>query len=262
MYDKFLSIVFNKEYDVTNKKYSPDVYLKVDVKALRNGLLKQVNGSDLTVLMAIASYMNINGTCYPTQRQLADVTGMSLTTINRAIKNLLEITVNGHPVLERKLLGSGSKKSSVYTIFDIAPVEDDMDVDMDVATQETKPSETPSEKPKTAKDFAHYFAEKYKDYYGQSYVINYKRDLALIKNKLMSNFDNEMVIKIIDVTIEEYKEQWANSKYPYPSISMMCSWISNKAVEFVLKETEQDAETEELIEMAEASNNNFDFDSL
>ena len=78
----------------------------------------------------------------------------------------------------------------------------------------------------------------------------------------MSNFDNEMVIKIIDVTIEEYKEQWANSKYPYPSISMMCSWISNKAVEIVLKETEQDAETEELIEMAETSNNNFDFDSL
>ncbi|WP_304427717.1 helix-turn-helix domain-containing protein [Romboutsia ilealis] len=262
MYDKFLSIIFNKEYDVTNKKYSPDVYLKVDVKALQSGLLKKVNGSDLTVLMAIASCMNINGTCYPTQRQLADITGMSLTTINRAIKSLLEITVNGHPVLERRLLGSGSKKSSVYTIFDIAPVEDEMEVDADVVTQETNPSETSLEKPKTAKDFAHYFAEKYKDCYGQSYVINYKRDLALIKNKLMSNFDNEMIIKIIDVTIEEYREHWSNPKYPYPSISMMCSWISNKAVELILKETEQDAETEELIEMAETSNNNFDFDSL
>ncbi|HBF7594778.1 TPA: helix-turn-helix domain-containing protein [Clostridioides difficile] len=262
-YDKFLSVVFNKEYDVTNKRDSLDVYLKVDVKALRGGLLKEVNGSNLTVLLAIASYMNINGQCYPTQRQLAEVTGMSLTTINRAINNLLEIKVNGHPVMERVLRGSGSRKSSLYTIFDIAPVESDDPVDPDVVNDVTQGT-TQAEKPKKkiARDYAIYFAEKYKEQYGVSYVINYKRDLALIKNKLMSNFDDEMIIKILDVVIEQYKEKWSNRKYPYPSISMVCSWLGNKAVEEILKDSEADAETEQLIEMATVDNNALDFDMI
>lgn len=254
-YDKFLSIVFNTERNMSTGKDTTDVYLKVDVKALRGGLLREVKGSDLTVLIAIASYMNINGTCYPTQRQLAEVTGMSLTTINRAIKNLLDMAVNGHPVLERKLLGSGSKKSSVYTIFDIAPVEDDAEVDPDV-TQGTKQNETDKSKKKIAKDYAIYFADKYKEQYGQAYVINYKRDLSLIKNKLMANFEDDIIIKILDIVIEQYNEKWSNNKYPYPTLSMVCSWLGNKAVEELLKGTEADKETEELIEMAEATANN------
>lgn len=260
MYDKFLSVVFNKEFDVTNKTDNLDVFLKVDVKALRGGLLKEVNGSDLTVLMAIASYMNINGQCYPTQRQLATITGMSLTTINRAIKNLLEINVNGHPVLERKLVGSGSKKSSIYTIFDIAPIETDEASDPDLLedAKEEASVET-TVKPKNARDYALYFAEKYKEQYGVSYVINFKRDLALIKNKLIANFDEETIIKILDIVIEQYKEKWSNTKYPYPSLSMVCSWLGNKAVEEILKDKETDTETDELIEMAEScSNNNTD----
>lgn len=264
-YDKFLSVVFNKEYDVTNKRDNLDVYLKVDVKALRGGLLKEVNGSNLTVLLAIASYMNINGQCYPTQRQLAEVTGMSLTTINRAINNLLDIKVNGHPVMERVLKGSGSRKSSLYTIFDIAPVENDEPVDPDVVpdkevTQETIEADKP--KKKIARDYANYFAEKYKEQYGVSYVINYKRDLALIKNKLMANFEEDMIFKILDVVIEQYKEKWSNRKYPYPSISMVCSWLGNKAVEEILKDSEADAETERLIEMATVDNNALDFDMI
>lgn len=256
MYDKFLSVVFNKEYDVTNKTDNLDVFLKVDVKALRGGLLKEVNGSDLTVLMAIASYMNIKGECYPTQRQLAEVTGMSLTTINRAIKNLLDIKVNGHSVIERKLIGSGSKKSSIYTIFDIAPVETDDAVDPDIIPEETTVATV---KPKNARDYALYFAERYKEQYGQSYVINYKRDLALIKNKLIANFDEETIIKILDIVIEQYKDKWSNNKYPYPSLSMVCSWLGNKAVEEILKDKEADTEVDELIEMAEScSNNNSD----
>lgn len=252
MYDKFLSVVFQQEYDVTNKKDNLEVFLKVDVKALRGGLLKEVNGSDLTVLMAIASYMDINGKCYPTQRQLAEVTGMSLTTINRAIKNLLEIEVNGYPVLERKLVGKGNKKSSIYTIFDLSPVQDDTALDVDAE----------EDKPLNAKDIAHYFATKYEEEYGLAYVINYKRDLALIKNKLVDKFDNDTIKAMIDIIMAEYRNRWANGSYTHPTIAMMCTWLGQKAIEILLQEKAKESETDALIELAETNNNSLDFDML
>lgn len=258
MHDKFLSVVFNKEFDVTNKKENLEVFLKINVSVLRGGLLKSVNGSDLTVLMAIASYMNINGQGFPTQRQIADITGMSLTTVNKSIKNLLAIKINGYPVLERKLIGSGSKKSSKYTIFDVMPIMDDEEVEPDISNDPVNFT-VEIDKPMNCKDYAIYFSKRYEEAYGMPYVINFKRDLALIKNKLESAFEQDEIVNMIDIVIEQYKERWASPKYPYPTIAMLCTWLGNKAVEEMLKAKETDAEVDELIEMAHnTTNNNMD----
>lgn len=274
---KFLSIVFNVEYDATNKTNTLDTYLKIDVSALRSGLLHHVRGSELTVLLAIASFMDKDGECYPTQRQIAEITGLSLTTVNKSISNLLEIKINDRPILERTLRGSGQRKNSIYTIFDIAPqdapVEDNRDIDSIIVDapieeamiqhidviHETNQDNTylidavadvikPKTEIKNAKDVAHYFGDKYKEQYGKAYVINYKRDLGLIKNKLIKNFDIEDIILIIDTCIEEYPSKWKNSKYPYPTIGMLCSWLCNEVVKLLLVKDEKDQKTQELIE--------------
>lgn len=263
---KFLSIHFNTEYDATNKKTVYDTFLKIDVTALRNGLLHHVRGSELTVLLAIASFMNKDGECYPTQRQLADVTGLSLTTVNKAISNLLDVQVNGKPIIERKLRGTGQKKNSIYTIFDIAPTIEDVR-DIDAIDEDENPKdlnllgeEKPVEvepvqevKPLNAKDYAHYFADKYKAAYGKSYVINYKRDLGLIKNKLVKNFEQDEILLIIDTCIAEYPNKWGknNNKYPYPSIGALCGWLCNEIVKIILLNDKKAAEQQAMIQAAE-----------
>lgn len=287
---KFLSIVFNTEHDATNKQTKYDTYLKIDVTAIRNGLLHHVRGSELTVLLGIASFMNTKGECYPTQRQIAEITGLSLTTVNKAVSNLLEIQINGMPILDRVLRGTGQRKNSVYTIFDLAPkdleVEDHRDIDAiddinninddnvmpncegidasekdkdikkDISLNNTnKTTENASEEVieppkriiKNSKDVAHYFAERYKEEYGKSYVINYKRDLGLIKNKLVKNFTIEEITEIIDLTIKEYPTRWGSSKYPYPTIGMLCSWLCNEVVRVLLEQQRAAMQSDELI---------------
>jgi hypothetical protein len=284
---KFLSIVFNTEHDATNKQTRYDTYLKIDVTAIRNGLLHHVRGSELTVLLGIASFMNTGGECYPTQRQIAEITGLSLTTVNKAVSNLLEIQINGMPILDRVLRGTGQRKNSVYTIFDLSPkdidIEDHRDintVDIDaidedrfevredalvtgcdspvdeitdkvVETTENGSEEViePSKKViKNSKDLAHYFAEQYKEAYGKSYVINYKRDLGLIKNKLIKNFSIDEIVEIIHLTIKEYPSRWGNSKYPYPTIGMLCSWLCNEVVRVLLEQQKADKKSKQLID--------------
>ena len=264
---KFLSICFNTQYDATNKKVIHDTFLKIDVTALRGGLLHHVRGSELTVLLAIASFMNKDGECYPTQRQLADVTGLSLTTVNKAISNLMDVKVNGRNIIERKLRGTGQKKNSIYTIFDVAPsVEDVRDIDSveevveDVESAKDLPLET-EKKPLNARDFAHHFANRYKEVYGKSYVISYKRDLGLIKNKLMKNFEEDEIINIIDTCINEYPTKWANSRYPYPTLGALCGWLCNEVVKLILVNDKKAKEQEELIQAVEVYNE-LDYDDF
>ena len=214
--------------------------------------------------------MDKDGECYPTQRQIAEITGLSLTTVNKSVANLLEIKINGKHILERTLRGSGQRKNSVYTIFDIAPedipTEDFRDIDAieeaDVivtdeipeVTQET--AEDGSEEVvevserviKNSKDIAHYFSDKYKTIYGKSYVINYKRDLGLIKNKLVKNFEIDEIVDIIDVALEEYSERWSNSKYPTPTIGMLCSWLCNEVVKVIISKNKEEQKAQELID--------------
>ena len=280
---KFLSIVFNTEHDATNNQTRYDTYLKIDVTAIRNGLLHHVRGSELTVLLGIASFMNTGGECYPTQRQIAEITGLSLTTVNKAISNLLEIQINGMPILDRVLRGTGQRKNSVYTIFDLSPKDVDIEdyrdidaIDIDDSFEEQKKAlvtscnnvvdkfindsaeteensfgeviEPPKRVIKNSKDIAHYFAEQYKEAYGKSYVINYKRDLGLIKNKLIKNFSIDEIVEIIDLTIKDYPTRWGNSKYPYPTIGMLCSWLCNEVVRALLEQQKTDKKSKELID--------------
>lgn len=290
--NKFLSILFNTEYDATNKTHKRETFLKIDVTALRSGLLHHIKGSELTVLLAIASFMDNDGVCYPTQRQISDITGISLPTVNKAISNLLNIRINDMPVLERKLRGSGQKKNSIYTIFDISPddhiddtVEDPDVVDealndhyMDMANEFVDPvtcgtnqeetvedqedpvdvtEEIVNTKPMNSKDYAHYFAQKFKLKYDKSYVITYKRDLGLIKNKLMKNYSQEDILAIIDVAIDEYPDRWSNSKYPTPTIGMLCGWLCNEVVKILIK---KEAETKKANELIDATADYIDAD--
>ncbi|MYL44402.1 winged helix-turn-helix transcriptional regulator [Virgibacillus halodenitrificans] len=81
-----------------NDKKAP-VYTRTYTTMFDSGLIKEIGTGGYTVLSALASFMNDEGECYPTQRQLAEMLGMSKTTVNNTIKKLLAVRVNGKPIL-------------------------------------------------------------------------------------------------------------------------------------------------------------------
>lgn len=81
------------------EKNNEPVYTRTYVSMFDSGLIRKIGAGGYTVLSALASFMDENGECYPTQRQLAEMLGMSKTTVNNTIKKLLAVRVNGKPIL-------------------------------------------------------------------------------------------------------------------------------------------------------------------
>lgn len=98
------------------------VFLKVHISLFTSGIAARL-GKYLTTLLAIASYMDEKGECYPTQRQLAERTGTTKNLINRHIKALLDFEVDGKPILTRRIVyNNRGYANSIYTIHPISQV--------------------------------------------------------------------------------------------------------------------------------------------
>ena len=246
--NSFLKVELLQQYDVINQTYAEDRAVKVDINAIQSGIIKDIGATEFAVLMAIASYTDNHGQAFPSQRLLADLTGLSLPTVNKIVNKLLKTEINGVPVLLREFEQSGkSKRFSVYSL-NTSKSENEKS-DLKVNFQNDEASEKSVAKPKTAKDFGHMFKHLYEQEYGIPYQLNYARELSMIKTKLMKNFTDEQIIEIIEFTIKNYKESWSKDAYPYPTISMLCSWLANTVMQVLAKQKEKEAEQERLQEM-------------
>ncbi|HBI7084852.1 TPA: helix-turn-helix domain-containing protein [Clostridium perfringens] len=220
---KNIKVELIKQYDVQTGTYHEERNIKVNMQSIQAGLIKTLGATPFAVLMAIVSFCDNEGEAFPSQRKLANITGLSLPTVHKAIKVLLETEIDGVPILSRELETLGSRtKFSVYTIT---------------------PKKDASGKPKkkTSRDYVLKFKDLYEKTFGFNCVVNYGRDCSLVKNKLMANFTEEEVDMIIEKGVLEYKDRWANSNYPYPSLTMVCTWIAD----ILIKEHKQAQENAE-----------------
>jgi DNA-binding transcriptional regulator YhcF (GntR family) len=268
------TVSIDKEFDVMKKEFNNSIYLRVYTSLFQAGIVKDLKAKNFTVLLAIASFMDADGNCYPTQRQIAEITGMSVPTVNKAVNELLEYKVDGKAILKREFVQQGQFKNSYYTvnpisqiaIFDgqVQGIETDS-VKKSLTSplkefelnniQDTISSNTNNAEFKNAKEVAVYFAEQYRKEFDVNYSIVFKRDLPLIKNKLMKTFTSEQIKKMIDITISEYEARWKNHNYPRPTISAMCSWIGQKALAIAEDREKEFKELEQLTAGSEDENN-------
>jgi hypothetical protein len=213
---KFLYLT--KETNLLDVEAEVRVKLEVDAPLIRAGLIKEIGANEFVVLLAIASYMDDNGNCYPTQRQIKDITGWSLDKVNKTINSLLEKQIDGKYLLSREFVQNGRAQSSYYTIL--------------TEMNQSEPVEEPKEdKPlKTAKDVMFLFAGVYEETYGVSYNLNWGREGKLVKSKLIGKFTDEQIRTMINVGVREYSKRWANKQFPRPTISMICTWLGNNAL--------------------------------
>lgn len=93
------------------------VYVKFFVGA-RNGLIAEMGARLWTTYSVLASYMDRDGYCYPSQDQLARNLGIRRETVSRRIKELLEFRWEGEPLVtvERKRFKGNQFTNLVYCV--------------------------------------------------------------------------------------------------------------------------------------------------
>lgn len=266
-------------YDLANHERTETRFVKLDARSIQEGLVKEIGISETVILMLLASFSDIDNEAYPSQRAMARMTGLSLPTVNRVVNDLLKKEINGKPILTRDfMMNKLGRRFSVYRLNtvdystgeedqvnvinklaeDQVNVTTDKKAAIDLIGAEVEPEgdlqvdpvvEAPAKK-KTARDHVYHFRSKFEDVFEIPYVVNYGRDTTLIKTKLMPVYSEADIEYLIEYAVDHYREEWANDKYPYPSITMLTSWIANSVMQ---KRKQAEEKQEELKEILEAT---------
>lgn len=210
---KFLAL--NKEF---NEQGNLTVMLNLDTELIRKGMLKNLTPAQLKVLLAIASHMDDNGEAFPSMRYISEVTGVALNTVSTAIKGLLELRMDGLPIMTRKIEGTGARKKSKYNFV--------VDTDNPVIDEETQ------EERMTSKQLILVYCDEYEKEFGYQYKVQWMKETVQIKN-MMKNYSDEEIKIIIHTVVTEYKKRWAKPQYPAPTIGAMSGWLSTQAMQIV-----------------------------
>ncbi|MCS0827453.1 helix-turn-helix domain-containing protein [Cytobacillus firmus] len=218
---------------LTNEK-KDSIYLRLYLSAFKEGLVAKLTGNQLKVLLTIASYMNEDGECYPTQEQIAERSGIALGTANKAVKDLLDMEFNGKPLLSREIVHKGYFKNSMYKVNPISQVaifggevENITNTGTDTSTKVSTKNDT---KFATAKQVGELYMAVFKEVYGVSPSLNYARDYSQVKKKWIGHFTDEQIEEMVTVGIQKYDELWKSQKFPRPSLSALVSWIGEQAL--------------------------------
>ncbi|MGG5759247.1 helix-turn-helix domain-containing protein [Bacillus toyonensis] len=272
MTDSLFSVSHDKEINLGNGKTINNIYVRVYTSLFTSGLVARMGSNRFTTLMALASYMDAQGECYPTQIQLADAIGVHKNTVNKYINELLDFTIDGKPLVTRTKINRGQGKiSSYYKIHplsqlakfggDITPVNTQIK-DSLITKGSDEPITTNCDVIKVtnnnqlinntdvlevtnSSNAIKYFQQVYRETYDVNYTVsNYGREGKIIKDKVLTPYP-EIAKEIIRLAITKYDELFKNARYPRPSVAMF-SWAVNQIIPMI--EEEQQA-----IEVAEQS---------
>lgn len=222
--------------DLSTQETVDTVYLRLYLSAFKSGLVAELSASNFKVLMTICSFMDEDGKCFPTQEQIAERSGCSKPTVNKAIKELLEFTFNGKPILKRSIIQKGYYKNSVYTVSPVSQVAI-FDGQIEILPEEEKPLKKETESsvevsrnkalPKAMID---YFFALYNETYGVRPSINYGMVTKLIKTKWLDNYSEEQMKTMIKVGVREFDKRWKTPKFQRPTLPAIISWIGEQAL--------------------------------
>ena len=211
----FMRFNTTQTFDAVTRECKVTKTLAIDVDSLLTALRK-FKSSEVICLITICSLMDSDASSFPTRREIARVSGLSLATVQRHVKSLID---EGY--LTRDFLESETESESLT-----------------IKEEANQNNESPWGRFKIAKDYVHYFAFKYKEKYGVEYLINYKRDTATVK-RLMNTYSSDELIAIIDYTLEHYETKWRRFDYPYPTLGQLSSWLASVVATDIARETKK-----------------------
>ncbi|HDR6299956.1 TPA: helix-turn-helix domain-containing protein [Bacillus cereus] len=118
-----VSIEAQTEYLITSGKRETRIFLKMYVDAVHSGLIADLGPERWTILCVLASFMDEDGECYPTQDMIAKRLNISHASANRRIKKLCEYRSDGRPLVvkeRRRHERTLQWEKTVYTILPIS----------------------------------------------------------------------------------------------------------------------------------------------
>lgn len=116
------SIEINHSFNVEQKTWDNQIYLKLYVSMFASGLVAALGAEQTVTLLAIASFMNERGECYPTQEQIAQRIGVTRKTAATYIRKLLKFRYHNYPLITREKQRVPSKSPNEYSIYTILPI--------------------------------------------------------------------------------------------------------------------------------------------
>ncbi|PFW43810.1 helix-turn-helix domain-containing protein [Priestia megaterium] len=271
--NKMFSISFDKEMNHYTNEVESQVYLRVYTSMFTSGLVGKMGIQNFATLMAISSYMNEEGECFPTQRQLAERMGVHRNSVNRYVNSLLEFRIEDKPLVTREIVNQG--KGRVSSFYKIHPLSQIAIFQGEIESLSTKQVQhevtetgqgtsksgdvTTTNKQKllnnikqakelSPKDMLNLFSSKYREVYGVNYNPNWGRDVGQFK-KLKDAYDDETIKQIIDIAITEYDDRWKSVKFQRPTVGAIVTFIANECVAII----EQQKAEEQQFEKFEAN---------
>lgn len=139
--EKLVSIQLERELDLSpGSTWDERIFIKVYVAVRRSGLLAAMPAELWHTLCCVATFMDRDGRCYPSQDEIARALNINRSSANRRINALARFRFHGKPVLliEKMQENSGTgmryasnrytiMPSSKMRIFDRDPEKDGPD---------------------------------------------------------------------------------------------------------------------------------------
>ena len=216
----FMTFDTKQTFNAITRECEVKRLLTIDVDSLMNAMSK-FKASELVCLIAICALMDSDASKFPSRRDIVKVTGLSLPTVQRNVKYLIDEGYLTRDFLET----AGLHDTDTLTV--------DEQADEDGAMTHTKF--------RIAKDYVHYFAYCYKQQYNVEYLINYQRDTAQMK-RLMKTYSSDELIAIIEYAIKNYDVKWRRFDYPTPTIGQLSSWLANTVATTLAQENKKTTE--------------------
>jgi predicted transcriptional regulator len=272
--NNILTVSHNKEINLANGETKLNVYVRVYTSIFTSGLVAKMGSNNFTTLMALASYMDEKGECYPTQLQLAEAVGVHKNTINKYINELLEFKIDGKSLVTRTKVNRGQGKiSSYYKIHPLSQVakfkgevesintniadslithgKDKLitngsdSVNHNQLVRNNNHSNNNQLIINNSSQAIAYFKSVYEEVYGVPYTVgNYGKEGNLMKTKVLADH-KDMAKEIIETGIKRYSDFSSNPKFPRPSIGMF-GWAVNSIIPLI----EEDKKINEVAEQA------------
>ena len=99
MVEKLVTFQSEREFDVFSGLVEERLFLKLYVAARTSGLLAEISDRDWKTLCVLATYMNAEGFCHPSQAELARALGCSRQMANERVNSLARFRFQDQPVL-------------------------------------------------------------------------------------------------------------------------------------------------------------------
>jgi DNA-binding transcriptional regulator YhcF (GntR family) len=203
-------------------------------QTIKNGIIKNFGSTEFTVLLTIQAFTNIQmESAFPSQQTIANLTGLSVPTVRRAIKSLED----------RGVISRNRKDIKSVTNYTFNNADDNVNTIEHIESITT--NDQTSKKYNTSEDFFNDFSKRYLQTYNVQYVSNQRGDLSQIKSKLIDKFTDEQLDAILTITFRDYNLKWSNKEYPRPVIGGICTFIARKALDIWEEEKAKEIKLEE-----------------